>query len=288
MISARLLLAPLLLAAACVAPIDYGAGPGPDLDAPTATTDGPPLDTPPLPFRDEDIDGLADPVDLCPTVFDDAQSQLDADHDGVGDGCDPQPGRANHLVLFAPFNKNDVEWISEGGTTWSIGQGVLETAEQSGDSGAYSPTTISGPVKVTASMIVVDRHGDVDVSLFDSYDPVSREGTECYVAQPAGSTGTTLVYSLLYMGDRNASERQTVSFPQGNLAAGSIIDISAQQDLNPTAHTPVDKRCTAANSNGMVSVARTYGAANDGTHLRVAARNANVAVRYVIAYSLSF
>ena len=40
-------------------------------------------------FSDEDLDGIADPCDLCPTVFDIAN--LDADHDGIGDACDACP-----------------------------------------------------------------------------------------------------------------------------------------------------------------------------------------------------
>jgi cytosine/adenosine deaminase-related metal-dependent hydrolase len=45
---------------------------------------------------DRDGDGVSDEVDLCPTVFDpirpiDDGMQLDADDDGVGDACDPDP-----------------------------------------------------------------------------------------------------------------------------------------------------------------------------------------------------
>jgi hypothetical protein len=51
--------------------------------------------------HDEDADGAADCVDLCPHI---AGSQLDGDGDGVGDDCDPDPTRTNRLLTFIPFD----------------------------------------------------------------------------------------------------------------------------------------------------------------------------------------
>lgn len=56
--------------------------------------------------HDEDGDGIADAVDVCPFLADPAQ--LDGDGDGVGDACDPEPaiGRQSWLV-FTPMLPSD-------------------------------------------------------------------------------------------------------------------------------------------------------------------------------------
>lgn len=47
--------------------------------------------------HDEDGDGFADAIDLCPCV---PSSQLDTDGDGVGDECDPEPTQPRqHLAV---------------------------------------------------------------------------------------------------------------------------------------------------------------------------------------------
>jgi hypothetical protein len=55
--------------------------------------------------HDEDGDGVADAIDVCPHR---AGSQLDTDGDGIGDDCDPEPTLARqHVLLFATMQPGD-------------------------------------------------------------------------------------------------------------------------------------------------------------------------------------
>gem|GEM_PF-1915018 len=62
---------------------------------------------------DLDGDGIADTVDLCPTVFDpvrplDQGAQADADGDGVGDACDPCPLAPDRAVCAGDLDGDGV------------------------------------------------------------------------------------------------------------------------------------------------------------------------------------
>lgn len=62
---------------------------------------------------DPDGDGLTDPLDNCPTIFNpprplDNDAQPDFDGDGVGDPCDPCPLDAN-TTTCTPFDPEDVD-----------------------------------------------------------------------------------------------------------------------------------------------------------------------------------
>lgn len=58
--------------------------------------------------HDEDRDAVADVDDRCPHVADD---QADADGDGVGDACDPEPALPRQaLRFFDPFLASDPAW----------------------------------------------------------------------------------------------------------------------------------------------------------------------------------
>jgi len=69
--------------------------------------------------HDDDGDCIPDDVDLCPGVPDPAQG--DADHDMIGDACDPDPTKkGNQLLLFVP-NTDPVtlaDWQHNG--AWAI------------------------------------------------------------------------------------------------------------------------------------------------------------------------
>jgi hypothetical protein len=75
------LLASLALAAGCPPRVVTGPGGGPEPDAGGAHETGV------LQIDDTDGDGIADPFDNCPTVFD--PTEQDSDGDDLGDPCDP-------------------------------------------------------------------------------------------------------------------------------------------------------------------------------------------------------
>jgi len=77
--------------------------------------------------HDEDLDGIPDAVDDCPSVAD--PGQLDSDGDGVGDACDPHPGVAgDRIVFFDPFTRARPEWTFTGATpTIENDQLVIDT-----------------------------------------------------------------------------------------------------------------------------------------------------------------
>jgi hypothetical protein len=69
--------------------------------------------------HDEDGDGIADTGDVCPNVYDPAQT--DTDGDGVGDICDPHPHEnTDRIVYFEPFANID-RWTTVGvNAQWTL------------------------------------------------------------------------------------------------------------------------------------------------------------------------
>ena len=86
-----------------------GLSPNPILDAPVT------LD------HDEDDDNVGDTDDNCPTV---KGSQADADTDGVGDLCDPDPNAANQIRAFYGFDVMPGGWIAMSGS-WAVANDAL-------------------------------------------------------------------------------------------------------------------------------------------------------------------
>ena len=272
--------------AACISPVDYGAPPA-AIDAP----DSPGIiDARPdalLANHDEDADGVDDLLDLCPTVYSDSL-HLDDDHDGVGNDCDPQHGPPNAIVLFATFSATDRTWTADGAVPWELVDDTLETTALALSAGVTSPQTVSGPVHVTASFLVMERTGNGEVSLSDDYNSGAALGSECYVAQTATQSGGALSTVPTYDGTRQDAETRTVGFPSLRLLPGEQLQLTAQTDRSVATGTPTDQRCSASVSNDKVAIARAHGPAANATHLRIATRNVRVRVYHVIAYSLFY
>ncbi|HUS33135.1 MAG TPA: hypothetical protein VMZ53_31755 [Kofleriaceae bacterium] len=76
---------------------------------------------------DEDCDHRANASDACPADFD---TMADADGDGVGDACDPDPAGAegNHIAQFDGFDNNLGGWGITSGR-WELGGGVFKQPE---------------------------------------------------------------------------------------------------------------------------------------------------------------
>jgi hypothetical protein len=89
----RLVVPGLMLLAGC--DVVFGLADPPPIAADAPVIDAPAIDAPPHPctgvavIHDEDLDGLDDTCDRCPSISDPIDP--DRDGDGVGDGCDPNP-----------------------------------------------------------------------------------------------------------------------------------------------------------------------------------------------------
>ena len=77
--------------------------------------------------HDEDSDRVADVDDVCPFLAD--PSQADADGDGVGDACDPNPATpSERIALFFPFTPDDpLEATVQAGDGWQPGADSWQT-----------------------------------------------------------------------------------------------------------------------------------------------------------------
>jgi hypothetical protein len=74
--------------------------------------------------HDEDGDLTPDRCDLCPQI---AEAGGDADTDGVGDLCDPQPEEKNRRLAFFPFDSvsGEIALFTEGSGSWTLDQDRL-------------------------------------------------------------------------------------------------------------------------------------------------------------------
>ncbi len=67
--------------------------------------------------HDEDGDGVPDTFDVCPHI---PGPQLDTDHDGVGDDCDPEPTNPRQrIALFAAMTPDDQPFSFRGSGDWT-------------------------------------------------------------------------------------------------------------------------------------------------------------------------
>ena len=67
----------------------------------------------------EDLDEFGDVCDICPI----SANNADADHDNVGDDCDPDGNTQDHILLFEGFNTAPAAGQPYG-DTWTFGNGV--------------------------------------------------------------------------------------------------------------------------------------------------------------------
>ena len=73
--------------------------------------------------RDHDADGIGDHCDPCPHRIDDG---IDGDGDGVGDACDPNPAVAGERIAYFEGFYDEVAWKPViGGDAWTSEGGAL-------------------------------------------------------------------------------------------------------------------------------------------------------------------
>jgi hypothetical protein len=139
----------------------------PILDAPTTTE------------HDEDQDGIGDLDDTCPTV---KGSQQDSDMDGVGDLCDPNPGIANRIAAFYPFDIMPAEFVPISGS-WSVANDAL--VHIGGDNFsklvARNGRNLAPPYVVEARFRFDTRPTNGEISVVAAWDAGGVEGTFCSI-----------------------------------------------------------------------------------------------------------
>ncbi|MBK9036367.1 MAG: hypothetical protein IPL61_34820 [Myxococcales bacterium] len=137
--------------------------------------------------HDEDLDTIDDAFDVCPNVADD---QLDADGDGVGDACDPNP-KVPIDRLRAFFDLRDFAGWTPVTGTWEPGTDEVTQRDPAGnqlatlDLGAVSDPTLIAVV--TAAAAGASQYG-VGLYLITGagLEPGLPAGLACYVALPGG------------------------------------------------------------------------------------------------------
>jgi hypothetical protein len=137
------------------------------LERPDALADG----------HDEDLDGLADDKDNCPTV---KGSQADSDKDGVGDLCDPNEGIANRIGAFYAFDVMPPGWIPISGS-WTVANDTL--VHTAGDDFAKfvakNGPPLTPPYVVEARFRFTTTPAGAEFSVVAAWDASANEGTFC-------------------------------------------------------------------------------------------------------------
>jgi hypothetical protein len=129
--------------------------------------------------HDEDGDGIPDTDDNCPAIAN--PDQADADHDLVGDACDPEPTIPRQsIALFSAFVNGDMS-----GYTTTFGNGCPPAADSVHCDGGGNHFT--HPLAI----------GDADVwAVYDVVGPTS--GTPHHIALHIGDDATPFYYGELY------------------------------------------------------------------------------------------
>lgn len=156
--------------------------------------------------HDEDGDGFGDVCDVCPTVADPAQadtSELDALQfaDGIGDLCDPRPGRdGDTLAALHTFAGGSERWTGDG---WTVADDRATSTPDAqwqargtvrGGTLAIRAEIASAELQALTSRVAIVLEGDGRTSglVCEVVGDVTGDGLEDLVARElSGLTRTT-------------------------------------------------------------------------------------------------
>jgi hypothetical protein len=102
--------------------------------------------------HDEDLDGVNDPADNCPALFNELQE--DRDDDGVGDVCDPRPDIAGDKLVSAGFFTDQFgDWVPNAADVWAFVDGSIEPSNPDADAVATTLSLTSALAQPTVSIV---------------------------------------------------------------------------------------------------------------------------------------
>ncbi|QAT82371.1 metal dependent amidohydrolase [Corallococcus coralloides] len=165
---------------------------------------------------DADADGIEDPVDNCPTIFNpvrpmDNGRQLDTDGDGVGEACDPCPLEAGTTACQAFRGEDDDH---DGVATWMDNCPFVANADQKDSDGDGKGDLCDGCPNDAATCSVADP------SDFD-YDGITSATDNCPLVANADQQDTD------GDGAGDACDSCPGTLLEGGVCATSVYDVKA-------------------------------------------------------------
>lgn len=191
---------------------------------------------------DEEGDGIGDACDACPIYVGDA----DRDGDGVGDACDAHPDAPDETLAFfdgfASFEP--AAWDTFGDGTWrQITPGEVHYDSVSFNPGALLRPTIYAPqlAMFGAFRMVAKEQTNTTISLIDAVDLAPQDGEKCGVGalhtiDPRLATGD-------FTGNASIAEQQ-VLWP-GSTTDGTVYRLILDHQTATLGCTGLDATVTA-------------------------------------------
>lgn len=134
--------------------------------------------------HDEDGDCVVDTLDTCPGIAN--PDPADTDGDGIGDLCDPQPGKRDQLLKFYAFDKaDDLTHFQPLGGNWFIQDDALTNDEHTSDQEDHLLEAMPRdlPIAIEAGVTV------------DMIDPTPPSGIAFVIGIEYVASGDTSEYS---------------------------------------------------------------------------------------------
>jgi hypothetical protein len=167
-------------------------------------------------FLDTDLDGIADNIDNCKTIFN--SNQEDADLDGVGDACDACPALANSLIGASCDDGNACTTNDKYSTACNCA-GVLVDADSDGVCAANDPNDNNACIPNATSPSCNTCTVQIDEGFEASYGATVDGGTDCNRSNSNAKTG---VWSVQLRGNTTSSRLRTNSLDFTGAASAKV------------------------------------------------------------------